>query len=257
MAKESRVTHWEQFWEDKNDMDVVYPSVTNSVEEWEKVTTIRDKKFMEVGAGTGRDSILLAQKGATVFVIDYADNALGIIKKIAQEKGVTVHLIKGDAFKVPVKTACLDGVFHQGLIEHFRDPSQIIAENARVLKKGGQVLADVPQRYHPYTLLKHTLIAFNAWFAGWETEFSMGELRTAITAPGLKVVHQYGDWMTPSLCYRLFRELLLRLKITRLHRFPKPLPVVGALRTAFFNWFRTTKFAANTFNAIGVIGEKE
>jgi hypothetical protein len=37
-----------------------------------------------------------------------------------------------------------------------------------VIKKGGFALADVPQRYHLYTAVKHLLIRLNKWFCGWE-----------------------------------------------------------------------------------------
>ena len=43
----------------------------------------------------------------------------------------------GDAFALPFADGTFDVVFHQGLLEHFRNPDDLIAENARVLKPGG------------------------------------------------------------------------------------------------------------------------
>ena len=38
------------------------------------------------------------------------------------------------------------------------------------------MVVDVPQTFHLYTLMKQILIALNRWFAGWETQFTPGEL---------------------------------------------------------------------------------
>ena len=56
----------------------------------------------------------------------------------------------------------------------------------------------MPQRWHFYTLLKHAMIATGTWFAGWETEFSIGELERLMRGAGVRVVHRYGAWMVPG-----------------------------------------------------------
>jgi len=93
-------------------------------------------------------------------------------------------LTQANAFKIPVPDATFDIVFHQGLLEHFKDPLPLLEEQFRVLKPGGFLLVDVPQRYHIYTVIKHTLIFLNKWFAGWETEFSIGRLTKLLTQSG-------------------------------------------------------------------------
>jgi SAM-dependent methyltransferase len=253
MAKASKLADWERFWDQKQELSAVYPCVSDVTGEITREVDVRGKKVLEVGAGTGRDSIRLAQLGAKVIVLDYADNSLGLIKKAAAGR---VQLVKGDAFHLPFKTNSLDVVFHQGLLEHFRNPQDLLAENQRVLARHGRLVVDVPQTYHPYTLIKHTLIMLNTWFAGWETQFTAGQLTALVEAQGLTVRRLYGSWMYPSLWYRIFREVLLKLKVARLPLFPRPWPLVGAARRAFRGWFREHRVALYTVNAIGIIGEK-
>jgi len=69
---------------------------------------------------------------------------------------------------------------------------------------------DVPQTFHLYTAMKRTLIGLGKWFAGWETQFTPGELERLVGAAGLTVRRTYGEWMVPGLWYRVLRELIQR-----------------------------------------------
>ena len=94
------------------------------------------------------------------------------MRRQARGPGATVHLVRANALALPFRDGTFDVVFHQGLLEHFRDPRPLLAENARVVRRGGRVVVDVPQTFHPYTVMKKALIAANKWFAGWETQFT-------------------------------------------------------------------------------------
>jgi len=178
-----------------------------------------------------------------------------LIQTIAQRNGRSVALVRGDAFRLPFKEACLDLVYHQGLLEHFTAPQKILMENRRVLKVGGHAIADVPQRYHPYTLVKHILIAMNRWFAGWETEFSRSQLERLFRKVDLDPVGFYGDWMRPSFGYRAMRELLKKISV-RLPLYPASSPLGAKLRLKAAEWFRRSRWAHYTYMDIGVIGTR-
>ena len=53
------------------------------------------------------------------------------------------------------------------------------------------------------------LILVNRWFAGWETQFSVGQLERLVRESGLEVTRSYGDWMVPGLAYRVTRDTQL------------------------------------------------
>ncbi len=67
--------------------------------------------------------------------------------EIAPTSGVGVV---GDAHKLPFRNDSLDGALIQGVLEHVRDPIQVVAEIFRTLKPGAPVYAEVPfiQHYH-------------------------------------------------------------------------------------------------------------
>ena len=180
---------------------------------------------MEIGAGSGRDLLELARQGARGIVLDYSPASLALVKAQAEAQGVPVLLVQADATRMPFRDGAIDVSFHQGLLEHFRDPLPLLRENARVTAPDGRMVVDVPQTFHLYTLMKNVLILFNAWFAGWETQFTPARLERLCREAGLEVVRTYGDWMVPGLAYRILREVLKRglgLRLPLNPRGPEP-----------------------------------
>jgi ubiquinone/menaquinone biosynthesis C-methylase UbiE len=254
--KKSTIEHWERFWKNKKQIEEVYSNDDRIYLNLSKVTHLKFKKILEVGAGSARDSFQLAEQQATVYVLDYSPQALHIVKNLNDQSKSGVYLIQGDAFQIPIPDETLDIVFHQGLMEHFKDPLPLLKENFRVLKPGGLLLVDVPQRYHVYTIIKHILIFFNKWFAGWETEFSIGQLKSLLEQSGFNVRHQYGRWMRPSLFYRILREVLKKINI-RLPLYPNGFTFTKNLRDRLRDKFSSKRWAFYTFLDIGVIGQKK
>jgi len=256
IAKTSTRAHWEKFWQDREQIEAVYSNEERIYLNLIKVTEIKGKKILEIGAGSGRDSLQLAHENAMVYVLDYSPQALQIIKKLKGRNDNQVHLFQADAFQIPMPDEPLDIVFHQGLMEHFKNPLPLLNEHFRVLKPGGLLLVDVPQRYHIYTLIKHFLIFFNKWFAGWETEFSIKQLKKLVIQSGFTIRHEYGSWMRPSLFYRILREILKKIKI-KLPLYPSGFKYTRKLRDRLKDRFITKQWAFYTFLDIGVIGQKK
>jgi len=247
---------WDRFWDRNQKIEEVYSNSDRVLSQIRALQPPAGRRILEVGAGSGRDSLALRDDGATVFVLDYSEPALRVIQKGIASGRSGLWLIRGDAFHLPIKSGVLDLVFHQGLLEHFVDPHGIVHENQRVLKAGGFVLADVPQRYHVYTAVKHLLIWLNRWFAGWETEFSLPQLRRLFVECGLRVYSAYGDWMRPSFFYRVLREAAKKTG-WRWPLYPASIPVITGLRRRCREWFRRSPVAFYTFMDIGLIGQKD
>lgn len=245
---------WEDFWQ-KEPIDQVYSNSGRIIQQIMATGDLKDKYIVEIGAGSGRDGFKLVDCGAAVILLDYAENSLRIIEQMSRELNKPVHLVRGDAFHLPFKSNVIDVVYHQGLLEHFTNPEDIVAENYRVTKVNGVTLADVPQRYHFYTLVKHVLIWLNKWFAGWETEFSIGELKTLFRQNGFDIYHIYGDWMRPSFFYRSMREAFKKIGV-RLPLYPASIPVLSKIRGTIRRLLNRVYLSFYTFMDIGVIGVK-
>lgn len=216
---------------------------------------IEGRRVLEVGAGSGRDSVALASEGARTFILDYSMASLETARGVARRHGVAPYLIRADALRLPFREGTFDVVFHQGLLEHFRDPMALLNENVRALGPDGLLLVDVPQRWHLYTVLKHAMIATGTWFAGWETEFSIGELERLMRGAGVRIVHRYGAWMVPGLFYRSLRAALLKAKLVRLPLYPR-VPLLSSLLERWRGLWDGTAVAFRTYFVIGAVGRK-
>jgi SAM-dependent methyltransferase len=206
----STLEHWESYWKGHADLDRTYSTGGRLVREVLRDGDVRGRLVMEVGAGSGRDLLALVREGARGVVLDYSPASLELVRRQAAAQGMPVLLVRADALRMPFRDGTFDVVFHQGLLEHFRDPMPLLRENARVLARGGRVVVDVPQTFHLYTVMKQALIALDRWFAGWETQFTPSGLERRVAASGLVVRRTYGEWMVPGLAYRVARELLRR-----------------------------------------------
>jgi ubiquinone/menaquinone biosynthesis C-methylase UbiE len=255
--RESTRRHWEKYWEVHADADELYSNEDRIIDQLASACPVKGRIVLEVGAGTGRDSVRLVNMGSKVFVLDYAEGSLAVVRKEALAASVEVHLVCGDATGMPFKDSCFDALFHQGLMEHFKDPARLLDENRRVLKKGGIILVDVPQRYHIYTVVKHFLILLGRWFAGWETEYTVDSLERLVASRGFRVEFSYGDWMVPGLFYRGLRYVLRQSGIARLPKYPRGVPLFSKLAESFRIWFRKKRLAFYTFAVIGTVGRKE
>ena len=255
--RESTKSHWDNFWSEKKEVHEVYSNDDRVLRNLQKIIDLRGKRVLEVGAGTGRDSFGMVGKGASIFMLDYSTNSLRIIKNLAEEEKIPVSPVGGNAFSLPFPDGSFDVVFHQGLLEHFREEqaTSLLKENIRVLKHGGLLLVDVPQRYHIYTVMKHILIAMDKWFAGWEREFSVGELERLLRSLGVQPVYRYGEWMYPSLFYRVVRETFKKIGVG-LPLNPTPVKPLTNMRKKVRESLRNTSVVINTSISCGVVGKK-
>lgn len=186
--KNSTVEHWNTFWTKHN-----LGSVNKIIEELDTFT-LEGKLIIEIGAGSGMTAIEIAQKGAKVICLDYSPDAVNLIKKNGAAAQTAIYPILADAQKIPVKNDVFDVCYHQGFLEHFRNPLQMLGEQYRIIKNGGYLIVDVPQRYNIYTVIKHIKIMLNKWFAGWETEFSSHGLKKLLVSAGFSPVRFFGRY---------------------------------------------------------------
>ena len=257
MARVSTLEHWESYWKGHSAaIEDTYSTGGRLVREVLADGPVQGKYVMEIGAGSGRDLLDLARQGAKGIVLDYSPASLALVQAQAKAQGIEVMFVQADATHMPFRDGAIDVSFHQGLLEHFRDPMPLLRENARVTAQGGRMVVDVPQTFHLYTLMKNTLIVLGQWFAGWETQFTPAQLERLCAATGMEVVRTYGDWMVPGLWYRVVREVLKRGTGAKLPLYPKGPAFWSNGWDAWRGALRAHRWALYTQHVIGTVARK-
>ncbi|MDD5634071.1 MAG: class I SAM-dependent methyltransferase [Candidatus Omnitrophica bacterium] len=174
---------------------------------------VRDKegaKALEVGCGSSIDSHIIAEETkAEMFGIDISEKAVEVARELDKffDHGVVVK--QGDALKLDFPDNLFDVVFSQGLLEHMPDPLAALREQLRVVRHGGVLIINVPQKYTAYTLYKHFLSCLGKWEWGLETEFSDRQLKIFGDVLGLKFLEKcgYDYWRSPFEIVFVLRTL--------------------------------------------------
>jgi len=103
------------------------------------------RNVIDIGCGSGRNSIFLAKEGFDVTGVDFSEVPLGILKsKIKDGKIEDIHLLLGDAGKIPVKDVTFDAATCHFVWDlHERDEQkEMIDETYRVLKPSGVAVVE-------------------------------------------------------------------------------------------------------------------
>jgi len=210
---------------------------------------IEGKRILEIGFGSGTTSSYLAENGASVVGIDISLPAL----RNAKGRGATFAILCADGRALPFPDSSFDIVFHQGVLEHFRDPLPLLKEQGRVLRKGGALVVDVPQKYQLYTLMKRKKMREGTWPFGWETEYSYFQLKKLLEILGFKVRGHYANGYHPEW----FRLLRIAHTIGQ-RRFGRPVMpnAVGRVYDWLWQQLELSLPACFFLVAVGVWGEK-
>jgi ubiquinone/menaquinone biosynthesis C-methylase UbiE len=116
-------------------------------------------RALELAAGTGHTSLLLASLGFDLIATDVTAAMLGRGREQLRERGLSARFVLGDAFRLPFAEAS----FRLAVATRFlhlwpaREQRAIIAEMARVVEPGGAALLDFDNWWH------RTLLAAPIW----------------------------------------------------------------------------------------------
>jgi len=169
-------------------------------------------RTIELGSGRGDLSVLLAERGAEVTLLDQSGAVLDQARARFQRLGLSAEYRQGDMFDPPADVlGHFDMALSSGVIEHFvgGDRTRAISAHADVLRPGGMVTISVPHAScPPYRLWKWYLEVRRRWPYGFERPFSKKEIRYRAGEAGLASVDTKAMALWHSISAHWLRDVL-------------------------------------------------
>ena len=164
-------------------------------------------RTIEVGAGSGRLSCFLALHNYETVCLDYLPEALGVAKNNYKLAGVKGTFIVGNATDLPFEDNSFDVVLSTGLLEHYRNPFQIVHEMIRVLKKGGLFYSDIV----PNKLSSLRLFRCRKSEEVYEARFAKKDVIKLLQDLGLQNIEVFSAGVFPPIIPLVRRLAFVRL----------------------------------------------
>jgi len=164
-------------------------------------------EMVEIGAGTGRYALKLAQDlpKSRVLITDITEESLRTAERFGRELGLTnIRTQKEDITKLSFPDSSIEAVMMDCVIPHVPDYELAVSEVSRVLKNDGLlVMAHVNPLNIPHTLYRFWVTHFGkGYLYGLERAFTRKQWRTMCEKNNLKIVATDGF----SVGYGIYRH---------------------------------------------------
>jgi ubiquinone/menaquinone biosynthesis C-methylase UbiE len=152
---------------------------------------------LDVAAGTGHVTELLASMGFTLTSVDLTEEMLAVARHRISQKGLKAGFVLGNAFTLPFANDTFQVVISTRFLHLWPEDQQriLISEMARVLRKGGILIVDFDNWWHRAIL--HVPIFFYQRVLGRgrvveEYYSKVHAVKTIIQDAGIRIVNIRG-----------------------------------------------------------------
>ena len=156
---------------------------------------VEDKEILEIACGTGRFTVMLAERGADIVGLDVSGPMLQQGRGKARSAGVSDHLewMRGDAARLPFPDDHFDIVFAMRFFHLADTPAAFLEEMARVSRE--RVFFDTFNRFSTRSLYTWALPMGSRLYSSREVDRLLSDT-------GLELDRADHDWVFPYGFYR-------------------------------------------------------
>jgi len=114
-----------------------------------RLRPVQGGRLLDVGCNWGRWSIAASRLGYRVVGIDPSLGAVLAARRVSRQLGAAAQFVVGDARFLPLADDSFDTVFSYSVVQHFSKENAhlAISEMGRVLKRGGECLVQMPNKW--------------------------------------------------------------------------------------------------------------
>ena len=156
---------------------------------------VEGKRVLEIACGTGRFTVMLAERGAEITGLDISGPMLQQGREKAAATGVDVEFMRGDAGRLPFPDDHFDTVVAMRFFHLADTPASFLSEMRRVSRD--QVLFDTFNRYSTRSL-------YNWALPMGSRLYSRREVTALLERAGLRLAGGQHDFVLP---YGLYRKI--------------------------------------------------
>jgi ubiquinone/menaquinone biosynthesis C-methylase UbiE len=159
------------------------------------LSPVEDRRILEGACGTGRFTVMLAERGGDVVGVDISEAMLEQGRAKARAAGVAdaIDFMQADAGGLPFPDDHFDAVFAMRFFHLAPDPEGFMAELRRV--SADQVLFDTFKRYSTRSI-------YNWALPMGSRLYSEREVRELVVEAGLELADASHDFVVPYGFYR-------------------------------------------------------
>ncbi|MFC3957355.1 class I SAM-dependent methyltransferase [Halovivax cerinus] len=192
----------------------------------EALSPLADKRVLEIACGTGRFTVMLADRGADVVGLDISAAMLKQGRKKARDAGVSDNLefLRGDAARLPFPDDHFDTVVAMRFFHLADDPHGFLREMRRVSRE--QIVFDTFNRYSTRSIYNWALPMGSRLYSSREVE-------ALLEANELSLHRTTNDFLLPYGLYRITPNVLAS-PLRSLDRFVGGVPYADRLASVSF-----------------------
>jgi len=113
----------------------------------ESVRGFKPLFYLDVGAGLGYNSLVFGEDASKILAVDLRFPENNVLKNVNK-----VHMVVADASFLPFRDGVFDVVSLFSVIEHVPDQRRSLVDAMRVLKPGGYLVIQIPNKFFPIEL---------------------------------------------------------------------------------------------------------
>lgn len=157
---------------------------------WEELCQVqKGEKVLDAGCGNGDYTCRLLSKGAKVWAFDYAENMVLASEKRVAKYGFKIEKLTVDSvLNIPYPDEMFDKIVCLAVVDHLsdKDRPKAISELIRVLKPGGILFINTPNRFAYHWRIGHHLMRLLGRFPKGKIHwFTPRELKKLVRDAGL------------------------------------------------------------------------
>lgn len=160
------------------------------------------RTILDVGTGTGRAAIALAQRGGVVTGVDASAEMLAVAQRRAEEAGANVVFAREDAHRLPFADGSFSATVCLRVLMHTPDWKQSLSELCRVAQD--RVVFDYPALAS--AALFQSLARRAAHAAGARVEayrvFSDASIKAVLTRNGFRIAGMHRQFVLPIAVHK-------------------------------------------------------